>query len=326
MSFLKLELNLRLKKERKNNMNNNWRHEYFEKNINELHANIFRSLEIEQYLKQIFKNNGFNLHECKLNFSNFVMNIFVSVHKTERKTYTLKKNSLLHGENFNLQAKKIVKLKKKLMKKYSLEKESSGNFSNKLKYIKALRFYKQCLLKLKTNRALNLDGLVKKILENLSLFTHNKFSINLTVQEINFINSNSGAKQILLSFRKFERTPFFKEGKSLFIPLITRKNAAQLLGTFIAAQLETIKRHNFFFNFLQESLTLIINQKFSKVKGVKIIIAGRLNNAARSRNKIIKSGKISLLKIDSKINYSESTAFTSNGTLGIKVWICEKKT
>jgi hypothetical protein len=252
----------------------------------------------------------------------------VSVHKTEQKTFASKKNSQLDEEKLNLQAKKVVKLKRQ-MKKHSLQKKSgaSGNFSNKFgyKYIKNLYSYKQCLSRLRTNKTLNLNGLGKKILENLSLFTRNKFNINLTVQEINFINSNSGAKQTLLSFRKFERTPFFKEGKSLFIPLVTQKNSAKLLGTFIAAKLETVKRHNFFFNFLQESLTLVIDQKLSKIQGVKIIIAGRLNNAARSRAKIIKSGKISLLKINSKIDYSESTAFTSNGTFGIKVWICEKK-
>jgi len=67
-----------------------------------------------------------------------------------------------------------------------------------------------------------------------------------------------------------------------------------------------------------------MGQKLSKVQGIKILIAGRLNNAARSRNKIIKIGKISLLEINSKIDYSETTAFTSNGTFGVKVWICEK--
>lgn len=32
---------------------------------------------------------------------------------------------------------------------------------------------------------------------------------------------------------------------------------------------------------------------------------------------------IPLLKINSKIDYFEETAFTSNGTLGIKVWVYE---
>lgn len=305
-------------------MNNHWRHEYFERNINELHANIFRSLEIEQYLKQVLKNNSFNLHECKLNFSNFVVNIFLSVYKTEQKTLTLKKSIQIDEESLILQRGEITKFKKQIKKHY-LQKKFSENLSDKLRYIKTLHSYKSYLRKLKNCTTVNLNSLQKKILKNLNLFTNNKFNVNLTIQEINFINSHSNTEQALLSFRKFERTPFFKKGKSLFVPLVTRKNSAKLLGTFIAAQLETIKRHNFFFNFLQESLTLILDQKLSKVQGVKILIAGRLNNAARSRHKIIRVGKISLLKIDSKIDYSESTAFTSNGTFGIKVWICEKK-
>ena len=69
----------------------------------------------------------------------------------------------------------------------------------------------------------------------------------------------------------------------------------------------------------------MINQKFSKIKGVKILIKGRINNAARSQTRIIKLGKISLISQSSNINYSESTAFTSNGTIGIKVWISEKE-
>jgi small subunit ribosomal protein S3 len=105
--------------------------------------------------------------------------------------------------------------------------------------------------------------------------------------------------------------------------MVTHKNSAKLLSDFIALQLRT-KRHNFFLNFLKESLNFIINQKFSRIKGIKVIIKGRLNNAARSRHYLIKVGKISLIKIKSKINYSESVAFTSNGTLGIKVWINEK--
>ena len=305
-------------------MNNNWRHKYFEKNINELPANIFRSLEIEQYLKQILKDNDFNLHECKLNFSTLVLNVFLSVHKVEQKTTILIKSVQTNEDNLILRKKKIVKLKKQL-KKHSLQKKSFKNLSNKLRYLKTLRSYKNCLLKLKDNAVTDLNSLSKKMLESLSFFTNNKFNINLIVHEINFTNSNPDAEQALLNFRKFERTPFFKEGKSLLIPFITQKNSAKLLGTFIVTQLETIKRHNFFFNFLQESLRLIIGQKLSKVQGIKILIAGRLNNAARSRNKIIKIGKISLLQINSKIDYSESTAFTSNGTFGIKVWVSEKK-
>ena len=52
---------------------------------------------------------------------------------------------------------------------------------------------------------------------------------------------------------------------------------------------------------------------------------GRLNNAMRSRNQYIKIGMIPLIT-QSRINdYSETTAFTPNGTIGVKIWVSHKK-
>jgi ribosomal protein S3 len=291
--------------------NQYWKHKYFEKNSHELHTNIFRSLEIEQYLKKVLKNYGFNLHNHKLNFSNFVINIFLSIYKnkTDRKIILKNKNKLLD-------------LNKKIKNYY--KKKSINNSSTKIKYIKTLKLYRNCLLKFqKDNETKKFDSISKKIIESLNLFIKNNYNIVLTIQEINFVNLNSKTEQTLINFRKFEKAPFFIEGSTLLTPMVTHKNSAKLLSDFIALQLRT-KRHNFFLNFLKESLNFIINQKFSRIKGIKVIIKGRLNNAARSRHYLIKVGKISLIKIKSKINYSESVAFTSNGTLGIKVWINEK--
>ena len=125
-----------------------------------------------------------------------------------------------------------------------------------------------------------------------------------------------------MKLKKFERNLFFKEGRHVFIASITQHNTANLLANFISKQLRTLKRQNFFFSFLKESLSTIMTLKFSKIKGIKILIKGRLNNAARSKNIIINLGKISLIAAKTKIDYAESTAFTSNGTLGVKVWIC----
>lgn len=108
----------------------------------------------------------------------------------------------------------------------------------------------------------------------------------------------------------------------LYLILATQTNLAELLGKYITEQLKTIKRHNFFFNSLKKNLTLLIKQKFSKIKGIKILIKGRLNNASRSRTRIIKIGKIPIITKNMAIDYSESTAFkTSHGTIGIKIWI-----
>lgn len=293
--------------------NQYWKHKYFEKNSHELHTNIFRSLEIEQYLKKVLKNYGFNLHNHKLNFSNFVINIFLSIYKnkTDRKIILKNKNKLLD-------------LNKKIKNYYKKKSINNNNSPTKIKYIKTLKLYRNCLLKFqKDNETKKFDSISKKIIESLNLFIKNKYNIVLTIQEINFVNLNSKTEQTLINFRKFEKAPFFIEGSTLLTPMVTHKNSAKLLSDFIALQLRT-KRHNFFLNFLKESLNFIINQKFSLIKGIKVIIKGRLNNAARSRHYLIKVGKISLIKIKSKINYSESVAFTSNGTLGIKVWINEK--
>ena len=78
-----------------------WKYKYFEKNNNELHTNIFKSLEMEKYLKKIFKNNSLDLHNFKINFSNLVVNIFVLVRKTNQKTSNLKKNIQINNKNIN---------------------------------------------------------------------------------------------------------------------------------------------------------------------------------------------------------------------------------
>lgn len=294
-----------------------WKHKYFEKSSYELHSNIFKSLEIENYLKKILKNYGFNLYDYKLNFSNSTINIFLSIYKTERKIITSKKKITLTNKD------KFIKIQKKIKNYY--KKKSIKNSSVKLEYIKTLKLYKNCLIQFQKNNRINESkNISKKIIDSLNIFTKNKFNITVTIQEINFVNLHKKIKQTLTHFRKFEKTPFFNEGTTLFTPLITQKNSAKLLSEFIASQLRT-KRHNFFFNFLKENLNLLINKKFSKIEGIKIIVKGRLNNAARSKHHIIKVGRISLIKIKSTISYYESVGFTSNGTIGVKTWICEKK-
>ena len=294
---------------------NSWKHKYFEKNSHELHTNILKNLEIEQYLKKVLEDHGFKLHNYKINFSNSFINVLLSIYKTNKQNLINKKillkNKLLLSD-----------VNEKLKNYY--KKKSIKNLPTKINYVKTLKLYKNYLTKFEKNnqkKTKKLDNLSKKIIKTLNLFVKNKFNIVLTIQQINFVNSK--IEQIQMNVRKFEKTPFFTEGTSLLLPIVTQNNSAKLLSDFIASQLKT-KRHNFFLNFLKESLKLVVNQKFSKIKGLKIIVKGRLNNASRSRHSIITIGKVPLIEIRSKINYAESVAFTSNGTLGIKVWICEK--
>lgn len=64
---------------------------------------------------------------------------------------------------------------------------------------------------------------------------------------------------------------------------------------------------------------LLVKSEMSCLTGVKIVVKGRFNRAPRARTKIIHYGKFSLQSFNSKIDYHQSTAYTVNGTFGVKV-------
>lgn len=286
-----------------------WKHKYFESHSKELHANIFRSLEIEQYFQKTLKDYGFSLQNYKINFSNSAINILLSVCKLEQ-------------TNLEIRKKEILKKTQKHFKNIFF-----NNLSIKQKSLQILNVCRAYRIQNKKNllKTISLNSLSQKMLKSLKLFTKNKLNISLTIKEINFVNSNKYAKQTLTNLYKFQKGSFFKKGKRILIPIVTQKSA-ELLGNFIATQIKTIKKqHNFFFNFLKESLKLLISQKFSKIQGIKIVVKGRIKNAARSRTHVTKLGKISLISTNSKVNYTKSTVFKpSKGTIGVKTWILKK--
>jgi len=71
----------------------------------------------------------------------------------------------------------------------------------------------------------------------------------------------------------------------------------------------TIKRH----------LDQILQNK--EVKGAKIMVKGRLDGAEIARDEHLEKGKLPLQTLRANIDYGTATAFTTYGTVGIKVWI-----
>jgi len=61
--------------------------------------------------------------------------------------------------------------------------------------------------------------------------------------------------------------------------------------------------------------------KRAKIDGIKIVVAGRLNGAEIARKEMFISGKIPLHTFRHYIDYSNQVAFTTYGTVGVKVWI-----
>lgn len=58
-----------------------------------------------------------------------------------------------------------------------------------------------------------------------------------------------------------------------------------------------------------------------EVKGAKIKVSGRLDGAEIARTEQLAKGRLPLQTLRANIDYSEATAFTTYGTVGVKVWI-----
>lgn len=58
-------------------------------------------------------------------------------------------------------------------------------------------------------------------------------------------------------------------------------------------------------------------------EGVRIACAGRLGGAEMARREQYKEGRIPLHTLRADIDYATTTANTTYGTIGVKVWICK---
>jgi small subunit ribosomal protein S3 len=92
---------------------------------------------------------------------------------------------------------------------------------------------------------------------------------------------------------------------------------AQLVGDNIARQLE--KRVSYK-KAIKKSIATALRMG---AEGIKIGISGRLNGAEIARRETFKEGRIPLHTLRADIDYATSTAVTTYGTIGVKVWICK---
>ena len=299
-----------------------------------LHVSYYTTSKANSLINNINVQQKFKLKKYKISKK---LNL-----KKKRK----KQPVLLKKQNFELQKVffSIFKynntnlLEKKLPKKYlrKFKNKDTRNMIEKKwkKRIRVLKDYKNSLKikNYKNIKHLKFNNFSEQFLESLSIYTNKKFNIFVTFQNLNkglSLNlTNFQAKFLkkkLLGLRRESRNPFFKETVNILVISVIRKNSAQLLAEFIAYQLSNMKRHSFFLIFVKRFLiTLISEKKFSNIYGVKFAIKGRFNGVPRARKRIYEACKIPIHTIDSNIEYHQATAYTPNGTFGIKVWICQK--
>lgn len=91
---------------------------------------------------------------------------------------------------------------------------------------------------------------------------------------------------------------------------------AAVLASDLASQIE---RRMPYRKVMKQAIDKVMQNK--GVEGVKIMMKGRLNGAEMSRKEWLKQGRISLQTLRADVDYSQETAYTTYGTIGIKVWI-----
>ena len=107
-------------------------------------------------------------------------------------------------------------------------------------------------------------------------------------------------------------------GKGIKLDIVEESNpdlAAQLVANNIAEQIE--KRASYR-RAMRRSLQMTMD---SGARGAKIRLSGRLGGGEIARAEWVKDGSLPLHTLQADIDYATATAFTTYGTIGVKVWI-----
>lgn len=324
-------------------INKKWKTEFFEKKRYELPLYTFKDLEIKSYVQRFLEKQGIILHDYKQYYSNSTLHLYVSYFVLPE--FIVGKKSKVN--RFNLMNKSSGEVKpvtnSELLNSVSRIQNSQTNLFRTQTAIdyydirKYLRVHSdfftlsaQPTVSMKhvqdSSCHLKVEGVLTNLFKVLSLFTKNRFNITINFcclnKNLSFLKKIQTKNLVLL--QKFKGTPFLTEGIELLFYTLHVGNSANLLAKFISMQIKKVKRHKFFLSFLKQALTILIKFSFSKVKGIKIMVKGRLNGVPRAKHKTISIGDVPVQSINEIVDYAQTTIHNSNGSYGVKVWIIEK--
>lgn len=317
-----------------------WNSKYIENKKSEQSHIEFKNLEIKKFTLKFFKDKGFNVHEYKINYSNNgYLNIFLSCYKLPTKTLpnnqtnnssNLLETKLLTAKDYhnykilnysskisnqNYSAKKLISIKKKLDNKYSNLTNYNENFNTSIQTIKKKE----------------ISFFLNNFIESLLKFLDKKLTVVLTFQIITkTIKNQLNRKNIdfiqkkIIRLNKYKQNNFFNEGINTLYICSKQPNSANLLADFIAVQLKKNKKqyNKFFLNFIKKCLQSFKKENPLKTNNIKIQIKGRLSRSSRAKKIVLNiANNLPILTIKANLDYSERVSFTSNGTVGVKVWI-----
>ena len=93
---------------------------------------------------------------------------------------------------------------------------------------------------------------------------------------------------------------------------------AQLIADSLAFQLQ---KRIAFRRAMKRSIQQAMENK--DCKGIKVVCDGRLAGAEMTRREVYRAGKVPLGTLRANIDFATSTAHTTAGCIGVKVWVCK---
>ncbi len=94
------------------------------------------------------------------------------------------------------------------------------------------------------------------------------------------------------------------------------ESSAMVMAESIVDQIE---KRTPFRRIMKQTLAKIIASR--DAKGAKITLSGRLDGAEIARTEHLEEGSLPLQTLRANIDFAKTTAFTTYGTIGVKVWV-----
>jgi hypothetical protein len=230
-----------------------------------------------------------------------------------------------------------------MLKKGVFSNKTFMNFSGNTLVLKSSLFITTNLLKSLKKKSvkaqiLKNSGKNPGLLEILKSLI-SKLRLTSVVTNFKIINKNLNKKYLFFLFKKLKKYMFklFNRRFSLFLDFlkITCLYAENLIDIkvyayFIATVFKNLRKraHINFYGFIKKIFNILVfeSAKFVKkpggIKGVKLLIKGRLLGKPRSSKYKIQVGSVPVQTISSSIEYAQATSFTHDcGTFGFEIWL-----
>lgn len=283
--------------------NTSWQFKYFTKNPEQNSIYIYQNTQLKKYFEEAMLRAGFFFHNLTVLKNEKKLKLLISYYTTSKFSkfiqwdqnkfyfvYVTKK--LKHI----IDCKKSIFLKKSLIKNIALRKSFLGH-----------------------------------IVKSLSDFKNSNTNILLKFRQVNkdnnfYLSKNdlSHFKKNLLFLRRFYKKQFFKGIVNSILITIRLTSCASFFTNLVSKELLLIKKHTVLLFFIKQALNLFTKTSFSKIKGLKLFLKGKLTKSGRASQNKLSFGIVPTQILLSKLIYTQKTLFLKNGTISLKTWVNEK--